>query len=112
MAEGSLAPRGGLAGPARADEGARALWRGRFQVAVANISAEAIVGAAAGEEGLARPLARALAPGGCLIVGGFVERSVEEVVAALQSVGLVPEAVEAEADWRAVVARLAASGGR
>ena len=97
VAEGSLAPRGGLAGPARADAAARALWRGRFQMAVVNISAEA-------DAGFAGPLARALAPGGCLVASGFVEGSLDRVMAALAAAGLTVEATEAEADWRAAVA--------
>jgi len=69
-----------------------------FDLAMANISAAAIVE-------MASALAQVLRPGGALIVAGFSADSAERVSSALARTGLVVERSLADGDWRAFIAR-------
>jgi ribosomal protein L11 methyltransferase len=69
-----------------------------FDLAMANISAAAIVE-------MASALAQVLRPGGALIVAGFSAESAERVSSALARTGLVVERSLADGDWRAFIAR-------
>jgi ribosomal protein L11 methyltransferase len=67
----------------------------RFDLAVANISANTIILLAAG-------LAGALRPGGQLIASGVIEDRQEDVLVALRGVGLEPVEIRHETDWVAL----------
>ncbi len=70
-----------------------------FDLLLANISSQAIIG-------LARPLSRAARPGAVLAAGGFLSESLSAVEQALKGVGWHPmDVMAAGDDWRTVVAR-------
>ena len=49
--------------------------------------------------------AQAIRPGGTVILSGFIARDADEVSEAARAVGLLPDRVEGEAEWRCLVAR-------
>ena len=65
---------------------------------VANISSPALVT-------LAPEVARALRPGGVLIGSGFIDANAAEVEAATSAAGLASLRIEADGEWRCIVAR-------
>lgn len=69
-----------------------------FDLLLANISSQVLIG-------LAAALARRARPGGLLIASGFLEESLPTVPSALEGAGWRQEEVLAEGEWRAVVAR-------
>ncbi len=69
-----------------------------FDLLVANISGQAIIG-------LARPLGRAARPGAVVAVGGFLSESLRAVERALKAAGWHPVEVLSGDDWRTLVAR-------
>ncbi|MGQ9573630.1 MAG: 50S ribosomal protein L11 methyltransferase, partial [Dehalococcoidia bacterium] len=69
-----------------------------FDLALANISAPAIVE-------MAPALAGVLRPGGLLVAAGFNTEATERVSSALARAGLSVERALAEGDWRALIAR-------
>lgn len=77
---------------------------GRFQVIVANILAEILVGLFEGTYDNI-PLAEPLAPGGHMILSGILEEKTEMVVAAAAIHGLKEVERRQEGDWVAVVVR-------
>jgi ribosomal protein L11 methyltransferase len=77
---------------------------GDFQVIVANILAEVLVGLFAGQYG-DPPLAEPLAPGGHLILSGILSERAEIVVAAAEHHGLRIVDRKTEGDWVALVAQ-------
>ncbi|MSQ42163.1 MAG: 50S ribosomal protein L11 methyltransferase [Dehalococcoidia bacterium] len=96
--------RNGVAGCVRVCDGSLgARWPGPGEpraladVVLANISAAALVGMMA-------QLARALRPGGRVVLGGFVASGVAEVRAAAAAAGLRVTAELAREDWRCLVA--------
>lgn len=80
---------------------------GRFQVVVANILAEVLVGLFDGAYGNT-PLAQPLAPGGVMILSGILEDRAHLVDAAAQRHGLMPAGRLQENDWVALIYRHAA----
>ncbi len=54
--------------------------------------------------------AAAIRPGGTVILSGFIARDVDEVRDAARALGLIPDRVEGEAEWRCLVARAAPRG--
>lgn len=69
-----------------------------FDLALVNISSEAIIGMAAGLRGV-------VGPEGILIASGFIADNLEGVIAALRGAGWGVGEVAQEEEWRAVVAR-------
>ena len=49
--------------------------------------------------------AQAIRPGGTVILSGFIARDTGEVSDAARAVGLLPDRVEGEGEWRCLVAR-------
>lgn len=77
---------------------------GRFQVILANILAEVLVGLFDGKYGNV-PLAEPLAPGGHLVLSGIIEEKGEMVAAAAARHGLALVGRRQENDWLALVVR-------
>lgn len=71
---------------------------GTIDLALANITANAVIA-------LSDALARSLRPGAALIASGIVAERLDDVHAALAGAGLVGVDVRAGGDWRAVLAR-------
>ncbi|HXF61338.1 MAG TPA: 50S ribosomal protein L11 methyltransferase [Caldilineaceae bacterium] len=84
---------------------------GRFQVIVANILAEVLVGLFDSKYGNV-PLAEPLAPGGHMVLSGIIEEKGEMVAAAAARHGLELVDRRQENDWLALVVRRPGEGAR
>jgi ribosomal protein L11 methyltransferase len=73
---------------------------GPFDIVVANILPDVILG-------MADALAAAVKPGGYLVVSGIIERRADDVRAGLRARGLEVLSTDAEAEWVAIVAHRA-----
>ncbi|MBV9849609.1 MAG: 50S ribosomal protein L11 methyltransferase [Armatimonadetes bacterium] len=71
---------------------------GPFDVVVANILADVIIG-------LAPDLATRVRPGGILIASGIIDTREDDVRAALESVGFAPQETRRQAEWVALILR-------
>ena len=69
-----------------------------YDLVVANISSAVVCE-------LLPAAARALRPGGRIVLSGFMEDRAPDVVAAARGAGLVEPAVEQDGEWCALVAR-------
>lgn len=67
-------------------------------VLVANISSTVNIA-------LLPAFARAIRPGGIVILSGFIARDADEVSDAARAVGLDPQRIEGEVEWRCLIAR-------
>ena len=65
---------------------------------VSNISSTAVIA-------MLPAFARAIRPGGTVILSGFIARDADEVSEAARAAGLLPDRVTGEAEWRCLVAR-------
>ena len=72
--------------------------RGTFDIVVANILADVILG-------MAPALLSALPPGGLLIASGIIDSRAEDVRRGLQASGFAVEATASEGEWAAIFAR-------
>ena len=71
---------------------------GEFEIVVANILPDVILG-------MAEELVAATKPGGLLIVSGIIESRTDDVKAGLSALGLTVLSVETEGEWVAILAR-------
>lgn len=71
---------------------------GQFEIVVANILADVILG-------MAPNLVTALKPGGLLIASGIIEKRADDVRSGLQAAGLTIEETSTEGEWVAITAR-------
>jgi len=88
----------GVAGVIEVREGTLEGDLGSFDGIVANISGLTL-------ERLAPSLARSLAPGGILVLSGFLDEAVAGLSSAFEAAGLIIGPVVEEGVWRAIIAR-------